>query len=80
MAFQISFHLTMVTKEAFQTVVFPTEKRTTEKFQGVCHLNNTPVSNVISYKIYEGSSKRFNTFFKTLFIKNLKNRLHQFSR
>jgi hypothetical protein len=52
MAFKISFHLTTVTKEAFQEVVFPTEGKTTEKFQSVCHLNNTSLSKVVSYKIY----------------------------
>jgi hypothetical protein len=50
MAFKFSLHLTTVTKEAFQTVVFPTEEKTTEKFQSVCQLNNTPLSKVISYK------------------------------
>ena len=52
MAFKISFHLTMVIKEAFEAVVFPTEAKTTEKFQRVCHLNKTPLPKVISYKIY----------------------------
>jgi len=40
----------MFAKEVFETVVF--EEKTTEKFQIECHLNNTPLSKVISYKIY----------------------------
>ena len=41
MAFKISFHLTIVAKVEFETVVFQTEEKATEKFQTVSHLNNT---------------------------------------
>jgi len=52
MAFKVYFLPTMIAKEAFETVVFPTEEKTTEKFQIACHLNNKPLSKVISYIIY----------------------------
>ena len=45
MAFKISFHVTVVAKEGFETVVFPTEEKTTEKFQSLRHLNNTLCQN-----------------------------------
>jgi hypothetical protein len=51
MAFKISFHLRTVAKEAFETVVFSTEEKTTEKFQSLRHLHNTicPKPSLIKY-------------------------------
>jgi hypothetical protein len=50
MAFKISFYLTKVAKKAFEALVFPSEEKTKEKFQSVCHLNNTTWSKIISSK------------------------------
>ena len=50
MAFKISFRLTMLANDKFEMVVF--EEKTLETFQIVRHLNNTPLSKFISYKIY----------------------------
>jgi len=38
MVFKFSFHLTLKSKKALETAVFPPEEKTTEKYE-CCHLN-----------------------------------------